>query len=331
MLEPHTRESRIALRAWLLQPRAMDLLAAFRAFRSIAEHGSLTRSASELGVAQSALSRQVAALERHLGGRVFHRTGRGTVPTELGARLLPRAKALLDECDSLVGELRGEASSPVGTVDLGVVPAVRPIVAQVTTRLMRDYPRVRIRAHEGFTGQVEQWLASGRVDVGLFNRYGRGSVPNALALVRSPMVLVGRKDAPIVRKPELRFTQLAGVPMAAPLRPNALLAFLETMATRLKVPLEFVFESGAEAIIMDSVANAGLCTVVPLHVAVRDYGAERFAWSLLTQPSLSQVTWMAQTSARPASPAARVVAALVREITPGIATAQATKPLRKRA
>jgi DNA-binding transcriptional LysR family regulator len=298
----------------------MDLLAAFRAFRSIAEQGSLTRSASELGVAQSALSRQIAALERHVGGRVFHRTGRGTVPTELGTRLLPRAKALLDECDSLVGELRGEASSPVGTVDIGVVPAVRPIVAQVTTRLMHEFPRVRLRAHEGFSGQVEQWLASGRVDVGLFNRYGRGSVPNAHALLRSPMVVVGRKDADIVRKPQLRFSQLGGVPMAAPLRPNALIAFLESTAARQKVPLEFVFESASEAIIMDSVANAGLCTVVPLHVAARDYGPERFAWSHLTHPALNQVTWMAQTSAKPATPAARVVAALVREVTPGIAS-----------
>lgn len=297
----------------------MDLLAAFRAFSSIAEQGSLTRSASELGVAQSALSRQVAALERHVGGRLFHRTGRGAVPTELGTRLLPRAKAVLDECASLVGELRGESSSPVGTVDIGVVPAVRPIVAQLCTRLQDEYPRVRLRAHEGFSGQVEQWLASGRVDVGLFNRYGRGAVSGAQALVRSPMVLVGRKDAPIVRKPQLRFAQLAGVRLAAPIRPNALLAILESTATSQKVALDFVFESGSEAIIMDSVAHAGLFTVVPLHVAARDYGPERFAWSMLSHPALTQVTWMAQTNAKPATPAARVVAAIVREITPAIA------------
>ena len=53
-------------------------LRALRAFASVAEHGSLTRAATALEVAQSALSRRITALEKELGGRLFHRTGRGT-------------------------------------------------------------------------------------------------------------------------------------------------------------------------------------------------------------------------------------------------------------
>jgi LysR family transcriptional regulator, nitrogen assimilation regulatory protein len=66
------------------------------------------------------------------------------------------------------------------------------------------------------------------------------------------------------------------------------------------------------------VAQAGLFTLVPLHSAVRDYGSGGFAWSLLTPPALSQVTWLAQSSARPATPAARLVAQLVREMAVGL-------------
>ncbi|MBC5766230.1 LysR family transcriptional regulator [Ramlibacter albus] len=300
----------------------MDLHAHLAAFCSVAEHGSLTRSAAALGVATSALSRQLAALEHEAQARLFHRTGRGVVLTDLGRRVLPRAKSLLAEADALMAELRGEYASPSGTVDIGVVPAVRPLVAQLCARLQKEYPRIRLRAHEGFSGQVEEWVTAGRLDFGLFNRYGRGSVRGADALLRSPMVVVGRKGLPVLKAKEVSFRQLADVPMAIPIRPNALLAAIEAAAQRYKLEMKFVFESGSEAIIMDSIANAGLCTVVPQHVAVRDYGAARFSWATLVEPRMTQVTWMAQTNARPVTPASRIVAQLARELAPALASAE---------
>jgi DNA-binding transcriptional LysR family regulator len=296
----------------------MDLLPALRAFCSVAEHGSLTRSAAVIGVAPSALSRHVAALESEIGGRLFHRTGRGVQPTELGETLLPRAKAILQDCGSILSEMRGESASPAGTVDIGVVPAVRPIVARLCASLQAEYPRIRLRAHEGFSGQVEEWIVGGKVDLGVYNRYGRSGGRGAEAMLRTPMVVVARRGWPLVRRSEVPFRALAGVPMAIPVRPNALLSMLETTAMRQKIELNFAFESGSEAIIMDAVANAGMCAVVPLHVARRDYGAERYAWATITSPKLTQTSWMAQTSARPHTPAARVVAALVRQFTPAL-------------
>ena len=75
-----------------------------RAFCAVADGGSFSRAAASLGLAQSVLSRQVSALEGELGGRLFHRTGRGVQATELGLALLPRARTLLAEADQLVTE-----------------------------------------------------------------------------------------------------------------------------------------------------------------------------------------------------------------------------------
>lgn len=88
----------------------MDLK--LRAFCRVAAGGGFSRAAAALGVAQSVLSRQVSALEAELGGRLFHRTGRGVLPTEL----------VLAESEQLVVEAGGMRGSPVGSVDLGVVP-----------------------------------------------------------------------------------------------------------------------------------------------------------------------------------------------------------------
>ena len=148
-----------------------------RAFCSVADGGGFSRAAASLGVAQSVLSRQVSALESELGGRLFHRTGRGVQATELGASLLPRAKALLAEAEQLAIEARGQRSSPSGTVDLGIVPGwAQPLITTLVQQLMADYPRIRLRVHEAYSGQVEDWMASGRVEVAVFNRYRRGVV-----------------------------------------------------------------------------------------------------------------------------------------------------------
>jgi LysR family transcriptional regulator, nitrogen assimilation regulatory protein len=152
----------------------MDLRA-LHAFGSVAEHGSFSRAAAVLGVEQSALSRRVSALERALGGRLFHRTGRGVALTELGERLAPRARALLADAAAFEEAARG-GERPTGQVGLGVVPvAARGLVAALSARLRRDFPGIRLRALEGYSGQVEEWLAAGRVDIAIFNRYRRAT------------------------------------------------------------------------------------------------------------------------------------------------------------
>lgn len=80
----------------------MDLVAACQAFVSVAERGSFTHGAARLGVSQSVVSRRVAALEAHLGGRVLDRDGRRPAPTVLGSRVLPTARRLADLAETLV-------------------------------------------------------------------------------------------------------------------------------------------------------------------------------------------------------------------------------------
>jgi DNA-binding transcriptional LysR family regulator len=296
-----------------LDPRAL------RAFCSVAEHGSLTRAATALGVAQSVLSRRVAALEKTLGGRLFHRTGRGVVATDFAQRLQTRVRAILAESDALLEEARGERASPAGTVELGMVPAVsRPMVSALVTRLRRDYPRIRLRATEGYSGQVEEWLASGRIDIGLFNRYGRGAVRGAELFLRSEIVLVAPRGKFPIRGPEVPFRALDGLPLVLPPRPNSLVAAIYDLALRHRVALNMALEAGSPALILDAVKNADLCTLVPDHLAQREYAESAFVVARVVKPSIQQKTWLAFTTQRPASVAVRLVGRLVRELAPAL-------------
>src|SRR4029079_12058344 len=135
----------------------------------------------------------------------------------------PRAKALLAEAEQLAAEARGERSSPVGTVDLGIVPGwAQPLVTTLVQRLMAEFPRVKLRVHEAYSGQVEEWIANGRVEVAVFNRYRRGTVRGAEIVARTDMLLVGQKGHPLLRRKEVPFRALGEIPLCGPVRPNGL-------------------------------------------------------------------------------------------------------------
>ena len=303
----------------------MDLLSSLKALCAVAEHGSLTRGSVALGVTQTILSRQIAALEAHVGAKLLHRTGRGVAPTELGLRILPQAAQLLRGIDELVAEMRGERADPAGTVELATVPSVRPLAVQVFKALQATNSRIRLRTREAYSGQVEDWLANGKVDIGMFNRYSPAPVKGAEALLRAPLVVLGLRNS-VKTAPTTAFRKLHGMPLAIANKPNALLTLLEGAAKRCKITLDFAFESTSDTIIRSAVGSGGLFTIVPLHVALRDYGEQRFAWSQIVEPKLVQYTWLATTSAHPVDAAARVVQRLLVELASGAAQEGAQAP-----
>lgn len=117
-----------------------------KTFHAAARAGSLTKAAETLGLSQSAVSRQIAALEEALGVTLFHRHARGLIPTEPGNLLFAAAeeiavKAALAEAmvqdarDEPTGELRVTAPTALGA--LWLAPRLEKFHAQ--------YPNIRIR------------------------------------------------------------------------------------------------------------------------------------------------------------------------------------------
>ena len=114
----------------------------WRTFLAIGELGSLTRAALFLDSNQSLLSRQLNALERECGARLFNRTGRGVELSEFGQRLFPRVKELLANAQDLEQQIRGEAREPTGRVTLGVLPSIgQPLVGRLYAQLRQQHRR----------------------------------------------------------------------------------------------------------------------------------------------------------------------------------------------
>jgi LysR family transcriptional regulator, benzoate and cis,cis-muconate-responsive activator of ben and cat genes len=98
--------------------RVLDLRR-LRYFLAVARAGSFSRAAEELRVAQSAVSRQVALLEKELGTPLLTRTAQGVELTPAGRLLQERGARLARDADALFGELRRFAAGDRGRLALG--------------------------------------------------------------------------------------------------------------------------------------------------------------------------------------------------------------------
>ena len=133
-----------------------------RVLREVAQSGSFSAAARVLGYTQSAVSRQVAALEAIAGRPLFERRRDGVVLTPAGARLLARAVRVLDELDAAIrdGAMPHAEAGPVrlgtfATAAAGLVPAALAL-------LPRD---LVVSVREATTPALTRALRAGTLDL----------------------------------------------------------------------------------------------------------------------------------------------------------------------
>lgn len=136
-----------------------------KTFARIAEVGSFTRVATELGYTQSAVTMQVKQLERELGCVLFERLGRSVRLTPEGERLLPVANRMLQAADeaSRIAQKPGEVS---GMLRIGVSDSLLVgVLAPVLSELSRTYPRVCASTHQQMPDEQFAMLRRNDIDV----------------------------------------------------------------------------------------------------------------------------------------------------------------------
>ena len=136
-----------------------------KTFARIAEVGSFTRVATELGYTQSAVTMQIKQLERELGCVLFERLGRSVRLTPEGERLLPVANRMLQAADeaSRIAQEPGEVS---GTLRIGVSDSLLVgVLAPVLSELSRTYPRVCVSTHQQMPDEQFAMLRRNDIDV----------------------------------------------------------------------------------------------------------------------------------------------------------------------
>ncbi|MEU9991020.1 LysR family transcriptional regulator [Streptomyces sp. NPDC048045] len=142
-------------------------LTALRVFRAVSEQGTFTAAAATLGYTQSAVSRQIAAIERAAGAELLERRRDGVRLTAAGRIVMRRATIVLDEIDATARELSGLPGQS-GTVRLGWLPTAGAVlVPRALAALRRSDPGLTVVGREGGTPALVRALRAGSLDLAL--------------------------------------------------------------------------------------------------------------------------------------------------------------------
>ncbi|MFK5948372.1 MAG: LysR family transcriptional regulator, partial [Methylococcales bacterium] len=121
-------------------------------FVQAAELGSLSKAATSLYTVQSAISRQVKALEDELETQLFIRHGRGLKLTETGQKLFSRATHILKEIEEVKSEIISNNAKLSGRVTVGMPPSVASVlIGTLAKRLRKEYPHIKLRFADTFS------------------------------------------------------------------------------------------------------------------------------------------------------------------------------------
>jgi molybdate transport repressor ModE-like protein len=144
------------------------VLEKLRLFLVILEEGSLRRAADRLRISQSAITRQIQALELELGGQVLERTSAGVRSTNGGVVLAEKAKRLLADYDSTMAEVRRLNRGDSERLRIGyIASAVQEYLGPALAVLRRDHPSVKVEMLDQTPGEMIIALRQGKIDLAL--------------------------------------------------------------------------------------------------------------------------------------------------------------------
>ncbi|CAM5653645.1 hypothetical protein SGRIM128S_09730 [Streptomyces griseomycini] len=188
-----------------------------KTIRAIADAGSLTRAATDLGLAQPALSAQLKRIERALGGELFERGRHGVRVTALGELVLERTRIVLPAVTELQQEAARFARTPRATACFRLGGTHGPLLGALVDRLADAAPDARMTTCTSWSErELAGLLAEGRLDFALAGTCGSAPPPGAEGLVWREVavdpvfVMLPLEDHPLAHRAELDLAELAG-------------------------------------------------------------------------------------------------------------------------
>jgi DNA-binding transcriptional LysR family regulator len=173
------------------------------ALEAVAATGSFVRAAQQLGYTQSAVSLQIAALERAAGMRLLERPGgrRAVVVTDAGERMLRHAVRITAQLQAAEAELTALAEGTARTLRVGTFQSMSiRVVPAAVSRLMQLRPGLEVRLQEApYEDELLALVERGRLDFTFALVPAEGPF-EFVELLRDPYVLLTKAGTPLAQR-----------------------------------------------------------------------------------------------------------------------------------
>ena len=135
---------------------------------ALADTSHFGRAARKSHVSQPTLSAQIKKLEDELGVQLLERRPRNLALTEVGTRVVARARRILQEADDITEIARGSRDPLAGALKIAFIPTLGPyLLPLVTPRIRRQLPKLQLLLYEYQTGPLLERLRAGELDLGV--------------------------------------------------------------------------------------------------------------------------------------------------------------------
>ncbi|MGB3277903.1 MAG: LysR substrate-binding domain-containing protein [Pseudorhodobacter sp.] len=167
------------------------------ALNTVAEHGSMTRAASELGISQPAVSRLISDLSVEMGFQLFDRREGRLVPTQEARFLLPDIRRMLEMMSQLRDVSRNITTRKAGHLRVACLPGFATShLPDIIAKFLAERPGVTVTIEPDRPERILEWIIGEQYDCGITDGFeGHPAVESETVLIRS--VCVFPNDHPL--------------------------------------------------------------------------------------------------------------------------------------
>jgi LysR family nitrogen assimilation transcriptional regulator len=288
-----------------------------RYFVAIVDHGSLSRAALVLHVAQPALTQQLRQLEDELGAQLLHRSAHGVLSTDAGKVFYEHAQAILKQVADARSAVTQSATRPSGSVTLGLPQSISGALAlPLLTAARASYPEITLQLTEEISGSLGEQLQSGRINLAVLFDDGQLGHFSGTPLVQEDLAFVCRTGSAFA--PDSATITLADAVASTLILPAQLQGVrprIEQAARAAGLALSSVIEINSIAILKSAILADMGATLLPVAPLRAEIELGQLTAYPLHHPGLARNVTLCASRNIPLTNAAAAIGRLVREVT----------------
>lgn len=251
-----------AARTWWTERFAMGLSHRhIQVMQSLAESGSESASARQLGISQSAVHQTLVQLEHLSGAELFARSrSHGLRINDTGERVLRAIKLCISELAQAAEVLATMGGEVRGRITIGTLPfSVGPMLPQAIDRMLQAYPGIKVRVIDGTYDMLMQQLRDADIDlmIGALRTPFNAPGLRQEALFDDPLAVVARATHPLAKRKKLNWNALKTAQWIMPMPGTPAQAVFERVLHRGGLPMPAVELQVNSALMMQSLLMQG--------------------------------------------------------------------------
>ncbi|MYN38201.1 LysR family transcriptional regulator [Duganella sp. FT109W] len=287
-----------------------------RYFVAIVDHGSLSRAALILHVAQPALTQQLRQLEEDLGVQLLHRSAQGVLSTDAGKVFYEHAQAILKQVADARSAVAQSAERPSGAVTLGLPHSISGALAlPLLTATRAQYPEITLQLTEELTGNLGDQLKSGRLNLAVLFDDGQLGQFATTPLAEEELRFICRTDRPYGEgEQSLTLRQALATTLILPGLQHGVRPRIESVARAAGLTVGDVIEINSIAILKSALLADMGATLLPSAPVLDELQRGTLRAQRIDQPSISRTVVLCYSRNIPLTNAATAISRLVRQV-----------------